>query len=144
MSLMKRMVELAKPGPSEWWPTYDLPDDWTAWMHTDFPAVEQYEDGGTMVVKAELPGIDPDKDVEITMSDHTLRIKAERHREARSETATGYRSEFHYGSYVRSVALPAGATPDDVKASYSHGILEVRVPVSAELAESRKIPVLTT
>jgi HSP20 family protein len=141
MSLMKRMAELTKPGRSEWWPTFDLPDDWKAWMHTDFPAVEQFEDDGTVVVRAELPGVDPDKDVEITITDHALRLRAERHERTRSDTATGFRSEFHYGSYLRTVPLPAGATTDDVKASYADGILEVRVPVSAALAEARKIPV---
>jgi HSP20 family protein len=42
------------------------------------------------------------------------------------------------------VALPAGATEKDVKASYSDGILEVRIPVATELAEGRKIPISRT
>ena len=47
-----------------------------------------------------MPGIDPDKDVEITVSDHMLQVKAERRQETKTEDKKGYRSEFRYGSLV--------------------------------------------
>lgn len=103
--------------------------------------VEQHEEGGALVVRVEMPGMDPDRDVEITVSDHRLRIRAERREESKKEDASGYRSEFRYGSFVRTIPLPAEATEDDVKASYRDGILEVRVPVDREKAQARKVPI---
>ncbi len=115
----------------------------TEWFDVDLPKVEEFRENGTMVVRAEMPGIDPEHDVEITMVDGTLRIKAERRQETKTEDAKSFRSEFHYGSFARSVALPAGATDKDVSAKYHDGILEVRIPVSEAQAAEKKIPVTT-
>jgi len=91
-----------------------------------------------------MTGIDPDKDVEIQVSDHTMHLRAERRQESEVEEKGGYRSEFHYGSFTRSVPLPVGATEQDVKASYKDGILEVRIPVDRKAAEAEKIPIQRT
>ena len=88
-----------------------------------------------------MPGIDPDKDVEITVFNHMLHLRAERRSETKTEDKKGYRSEFHYGSFARSVPLPVGATDDDVTATYNDGILEVRVPVDDIEADAKKIPI---
>ena len=103
--------------------------------------VEEFTEGNQAVVRVEMPGIDPDKDVEISVTDHTLRLHAERREEKKTEEKGSYRSEFRYGSFTRTVSLPAGATEKDVKATYKDGILEVRVPIDDEAAESKKIPV---
>ncbi len=109
------------------------------WLETEFPAlpimrpftggqlvrVEDYVDEGQHVVRAELPGIDPENDVDITVQDGILTITAER----REEKKEGGRSEFRYGSFSRSVSLPAGADEEDVTATYRDGILEVRTPL---------------
>jgi len=79
--------------------------------------------------------------VEITLVDHALRISAERRQSEEHRDKRGYRSEFRYGSFSRTVRLPAGATEKDVKATYKDGILEVRVPLDQSSAESRKIPI---
>jgi HSP20 family molecular chaperone IbpA len=81
---------------------------------------------GSYEVRAELPGIDPAKDVDITVRDGRLTIKAERTEKKESNG----RSEFSYGSFVRSVSLPSGADEDSIKASYDKGILTVSVPVN--------------
>jgi HSP20 family protein len=120
---------------------FDWPDTLSSWFEETTPRVEEFQEDGMMVVRAEMPGIDPDRDVEITVSDGTLRIKAERRQESKTEDKQGYHSEFHYGSFLRTVPLPAGATDEDVKATYHDGILEVRIPVNAEKAEAKKIPV---
>ena len=86
---------------------------------------------------AELPGIDPDKDVEITIQDGVLNVHGER----REEHKDHQRSEFFYGSFSRSVALPKGADVDDTRASYKDGILEVSVKLVEEKAEVKKISV---
>jgi HSP20 family protein len=90
--------------------------------------VEQYREDGTLVIRADLPGIDPDKDLELTVSHGMLHIEAER-REEREREEKGYlRRELRYGSLSRSLPLPEGVTGDDVTATYEAGVLEVRVP----------------
>jgi HSP20 family protein len=98
-------------------------------------------EGDELKVRAELPGIDPEKDVHISVSDHTLSIRAERREESKSEKKGVYRSEFSYGSFARSISLPEGVSADDVKATYKDGILEVQVPVDRKKAEPKEIPV---
>ena len=103
--------------------------------------VEEFTEGNEAVVRVEMPGIDPDKDVDISVTDHLLRVHAERREEKKTEDKGRYHSEFRYGSFTRSVSLPSGATEKDVKATYKDGILEVRVPIDQKAAEARKIPV---
>jgi HSP20 family protein len=103
--------------------------------------VEEFTEGDQMVVRAEMPGIDPDKDVDITVSDHTLHLRAERREEAKSQEKGRYRSEFRYGSFSRTIELPTGATDKDVKAQYKDGILEVRIPIDRQEVEAKKIPI---
>ena len=88
-----------------------------------------------------MPGIDPDEDVEITVADHRLHLRAERRTETTTEDKKGFRSEFHYGSFERSIRLPVGATENDVTATYHDGILEVRIPVDAGGVATKRIPV---
>ena len=99
--------------------------------------VEEYQDGGTYTVKAELPGIDPDKDVEITVDHGVLTVHAERS----EQKAEGKRSEFLYGSFTRAVQLPEGAKEDDIKASYDNGVLTVTAPVGPSGEQPKKIPI---
>ncbi len=90
--------------------------------------VEQFQDGNTLVVRAEVPGIDPDKDVDVSVSEGMLHIRPNARKKTEHKSKTGYRSEFRYGSFLRSVALPAGAKEEDITASYKDGVLEVRAP----------------
>lgn len=100
--------------------------------------VEDYVENGDYVIRAELPGIDPDKDVEITVANGVLRIHAER----REEKKEAHRSEFHYGSFTRSFTLPSDVNEDDIKATYDKGILTVRLPMpKPEKAEVKRITV---
>ncbi len=89
---------------------------------------------GHYLLRAELPGIDPAKDVDITVRDGKLTIKAER----TEKKETKGRSEFSYGSFVRSVTLPAGASEEDIKATYHHGILTVDVAIPEQAAPTEK------
>jgi len=100
--------------------------------------LEDFLEDGHYVVRAELPGIDPEKEVEVTVSNGMLHIRAER----REETKTRHRSEFHYGAFSRHVPLPEGADEDDVTATYDQGILQVTVGLREnEKATGRQIPV---
>lgn len=104
--------------------------------------VEQFRDNGDIVVRAEMPGLDPDNDVEVTVEDDIIRIAAERKEEKQEEGDGTYRSEFHYGSFERSFRLPKDADPEKIAADYDKGILEVRIPVTVpETEEPRKIEI---
>jgi len=94
---------------------------------------------GRYEVRAEIPGIDPEKDVDITVRDGQLTIKAERSEKKEFDG----RSEFSYGSFVRTVSLPAGANEDDIKATYDKGILSVSVAVSAPASAEKHVKVAT-
>jgi len=71
--------------------------------------VEELHDGNDYVIKAELPGIDPEKDVEVTVSEGILHMGARRSEHAEHKGKRGYRTEFRYGEMTRDLALPAGA-----------------------------------
>jgi HSP20 family protein len=104
--------------------------------------VDEYRDGDTQVIKADLPGIDPDKDVELTVSDGVLRINAQRRVEEKTEDQGYTRHELRYGSFTRSLPMPEGASESDITASYKDGMLEIRVPVAEpQSAEPTKIAV---
>jgi HSP20 family protein len=103
------------------------------------PAVEVYETDADIIVKAELPGIDP-KNVDIQVADDTLTIKAEAKAEQESKNRNYYVRELRYGSFVRALTLPSSAQGDMAKASYKNGILEIRVPKS-ERAKPKAVKV---
>ncbi len=103
--------------------------------------MEDFIKDGRYVLRAELPGIDPEKDLELTVSNGVLTIRAHR----QEETQTKYRSEFRYGVFTRSVKLPAGADEDHIQASYDAGVLEVAVSLHDQVAGAthKRIPVRT-
>lgn len=115
------------------------------WLDTPWPAflpfgpgqafrVEDYTADGKYVIRAELPGVDPEKDVEVTVNADVLTIRAERREESREDR----RSEFRYGSLTRSVPLPEGADPDKITAKYVKGVLEVTVPIPEQPRSARR------
>ncbi|HLZ48229.1 MAG TPA: Hsp20/alpha crystallin family protein [Candidatus Limnocylindria bacterium] len=91
--------------------------------------IEEKLDDHVYILRVEAPGIDPDKDVEITTADGLVHIEV--HREDKHEEKQGetYRSEFRYGSFARTLQLPDGADASAIKAEYKDGILDVRVPI---------------
>lgn len=124
---------------------FEFPDLFRRLLDTEWDAsflrVEEFVDEDALVVRAELPDIDPDKDVELTVSDGMLHIHAERQVKSERKEKDSYRSEFRYGSFARSVPLPAGTQEDDIKASYKDGVLEIRVPVAAAKEPVTRVPV---
>lgn len=136
------MAQLERRHP---WPRFPDLSDWfdEAWAPPlPFTAgrtfrVEDYLQEGNYVLRAELPGLDPDKDIEISVDNGTLTIHAERHEEHKE----AHRSEFRYGSLTRSVTLPAGADAEHITARYDKGILQVTVPVPEAKAEARRVQI---
>jgi HSP20 family protein len=103
----------------------------TAWLENPWPfsgtnamRIEESTQDGRYVVRAELPGFDSDKHIAVTAHGGLLTITADR--QAR-ESGNG-RSEFSYGTFSRTMALPAGADSSAITAKYTDGILEVSMP----------------
>jgi HSP20 family protein len=99
--------------------------------------IEDYMDDGTYVLRAEVPGIDPEKDVSLDIEGDVLTISGERREEKREKN----RHELHYGSFTRSIQLPRDVRTDEIKATYVDGVLEVRVPTMAAQHKPLKVPV---
>ena len=123
----------------------DLPEPVRRFLEGDLDSwlrVEEYQEADTLVVKAEVPGIDPESDVDITVTGNQLHIAVRREEKSEHKDKEGYRSEFRYGTFSRTVALPDGVSQDDVQAQYRDGVLEVRVPIPEEpIHSSRRIPI---
>jgi len=101
--------------------------------------VEDYVADGRYVVRAEVPGFDPEKGVEVTVGPGFLTIRAERADESEGK----HHSEFRYGRFTRTIALPAEADDNDVTAGCHNGILTVSIGLkTAEREPHRKIPVV--
>ena len=99
--------------------------------------IEEFTKDGKLVVRAELPGIDPEKDIDVSIHDGYLVIKGERHEEKKD----GCRSEFTYGSFTRTIALPRGFSDESVVAEYKDGILEVSLDMPTVSTTEKKIQV---
>jgi HSP20 family protein len=102
--------------------------------------IEDYTEDGHYVVRAEIAGIDPEKELEVSAGSGYLSIRAERS----NQTEGKHRSEFRYGSFSRTLELPPGADADHVTAEYADGILTIRVALKGEVPEPvKKIQVST-
>jgi HSP20 family protein len=99
--------------------------------------VEEVARDNRYVIRAELPGLDPERDIEVTVEGMTLTIHAER----RQEDDGPYRSEFRYGSLTRLVSLPVKVDAEDVTARYEKGVLEVNVPAREVRPEGIRVAV---
>jgi len=126
--------------------------DLFAWLEGPFVAarpvaaqamrMEEHVANGRYVVRAELPGIDPAKDMEVSVAKGILTIRAERREDLQGQ----HRSEFRYGTFSRHLPLPVTADVNDIKATYHWGILQVSIGLhdAGEEKAGRRIPVQTT
>jgi HSP20 family protein len=99
-----------------------------AWM----PAVDIAETADKITVKAEIPGMEA-KDIEISMVGDTLSIKGEKKSEREEKDENYHMVERTYGSFNRTMKLPASVDPDKVEASYKNGVLSVVLPKKEEV-----------
>jgi HSP20 family protein len=144
LSLRQEMDRLFD-GFSARWP-FDGRGEMTPWngfaAFDAIPATDMVEKEKEYVVTAELPGVE-EKDIEVTLHDDILTIRAEKTQEKREEKKDYHLSERRYGSYHRSFRLPA-VDASKVEASYKKGVLTVTLPKSAEAqAKQRKIKIKT-
>jgi HSP20 family protein len=119
-----------------WWP-----QRWLGVREEELvaPAVDVYEEKDDIVVKAELPGMDKDQ-IEVQISGSELILKGEKRKEEKVEEGNYYRVERSYGAFRRAVVLPKEVQADKVKAAFKNGILEVRLPKTAE-AKTKEVKV---
>jgi len=99
----------------------------TAWM----PALELVDAGDNFVLKAQLPGIDPN-DIDVQVTPEAISISGERRYENTEEKLGYVRSEFRYGKFHRVLPLPAHIQNDSVQAEYKDGILTLTLPKVTE------------
>lgn len=96
-----------------------------------------YEDGGDVIVKAELPGMKKE-DIDVKLTEGMITISGEKKKEEKVEKKSYYRLERSFGSFSRSFSLPAEVQTDKAKAQFRGGILEVRVPKTEEAKQKEK------
>lgn len=104
---------------------------WIAPMGAASMAIDMYETGNEVVVKAALPGVKPDQ-VEVTITGNTLSISGESKEENETKDKDYIRKERRYGSFTRTVTLPNGLKADKAEAVFENGMLTLTVPKSEE------------
>ena len=97
------------------------------------PALESFVDGDKLTIRADLPGIDPEN-VDVKVADGFLTIKGTREEKQDVRNAHYYRRETRYGSFERTFQLPVGVKPEDLKATYKNGVLELIATIPKEVA----------
>jgi HSP20 family protein len=95
------------------------------------PPVDIFENGDNLVLKAELPGVNPD-DVEIRVEDNTLYLKGERKFEKEVKEQSYHRVERSYGTFTRTFSLPNSVDSDKVVANFKDGVLTLTMPKKEE------------
>lgn len=109
------------------------------------PAVDIYRQDDQLIVTCELPGIDPEKHLDITVEGNVLLIKGQRSFVDEIEQSDLYLSERLFGSFERHVHLPEGIDADQLEANYEHGVLKVIMPLpEGTLPKTKKLTVSTT
>lgn len=105
-----------------------LPMERMAWA----PAIDVFERGDKLVVKAEVPGMKED-DIHVSVEGDMLTVRGEKKTESEVKEEDYYRSERSYGSFFRSVALPSTVDASKIEADYENGVLEVTLPKKPEV-----------
>ena len=118
----------------EGWP-FSVSTENAEWI----PSVDVSETAKEVVVNVEVPGMDP-KDMDISLHEGLLTIKGERKHEKEEKEKAFHRIERRYGAFSRAIRLPADVDPDNVKATYKHGMLNIRMPKTKE-ESAKKIEV---
>jgi HSP20 family protein len=103
---------------------------------TWLPAVDVWETENELVLSFDLPGI-PDEQIAVELDDNVLTVSGQRERTSEHSNDRFYRFERRFGSFSRSVTLPAGVSEESIDATYADGVLEVRVPKPEEQKPKR-------
>ena len=125
---MRRMME-------DFWMTPFA--DMGRWSETFVPSVDVKEEDDQVVVSAELPGLDQ-KDVDVEVTQDSVRIAGEKKHEEEKKEKGYYRKESAYGSFERIIDLPTPIDEDRAEAEFSKGVLTIRLPKSEQAKSKRK------
>lgn len=134
-TLMERMTSPSFLRPWRW----ELP----RWSETQLgiegrvPSIDLIDGSSEIVIRAELPGVEK-KDLEVSVSDNSVTIKGNVHREEKVEEGEYYRCERVRGAYQRVVDLPAAVNGEKAKAKFTNGLLELHLP-KLEASKRHKI-----
>ncbi|HUZ88573.1 MAG TPA: Hsp20/alpha crystallin family protein [Candidatus Acidoferrales bacterium] len=121
---------------------------WHDWLTEGafVPTSDVFARNGDLVIRVDLPGIDPAKDVTITLEEGELTVKGERREDKEVKDKGYYWHESSYGSFERHLQVPAQTKESDIKAEYRDGVLEIVVPKAAAPAPAstaKQIPIKT-
>lgn len=112
---------------------------WPAAVEKPFvPTTDVFAKGGDLVIHLDLPGIDPEKDVKITVEDGELVVTGERKKETQYKEAKYYRVERFSGTFERRFPIPKTVDENAVKATYKEGVLEIVLKGVVLVAEAEK------
>ncbi len=105
------------------------------------PRVDVYETEGEVVVKADMPGVEPE-DLEVYATEDALVLRGETRREEERDEGGIHRAERSYGRFERQIPLPPGTRPDEARANFRNGVLELRIPKTEDARQrARRIPI---
>ncbi|MBW1690652.1 MAG: Hsp20/alpha crystallin family protein [Deltaproteobacteria bacterium] len=93
----------------------------------NIPAIDLFESGENLIIRAEIPGINPE-DLDISVTEDRMHIKGEMKQESVDESDTYHRVERMYGSFSRDIQLPCRVMKEEVEATYKEGILTIVMP----------------
>ncbi len=117
------------------WPGRAVPEEIAA-----APAVDMYEEGNALVLKAEMPGMKKE-DIEVNIGDHVVTISGEKKKEEKVERKDYYRIERSSGYFTRSFTLPENVETGKSKAKFKDGVLEIRIPKPETKEKKQKLPI---
>jgi HSP20 family protein len=103
------------------------------------PQVDMFDREAEIVIRAALPGV-AKEDLELSMTDETVTIRASTRREAKEEKGAYYRRELSQGEFQRTLRLPVAVKGAEAKATFKDGILELVLP-KVEQAKPKKITI---
>jgi HSP20 family protein len=137
MAQMDRLFDemFKRPFFSLWSPRME-----TGEMEELYCPVDIYEDGESVIVKAEIPGIKKEN-INVQLTPDSITISGKKSGEERVEQKDYFRVERSYGSFTRSLRLPVETMTDKARAVFKDGVLEVRIPKSA--AATQRVRSLT-
>ena len=98
------------------------------WM----PAVDVSETKDSLIVKAEIPGMES-KDIDISLSGDLLTIKGEKKQKTEEKKENYHRIETRYGAFSRTIRVPVPVNSEKIKASYDNGVLKITLPKKEEV-----------
>lgn len=144
-ALMRKVTEeLERTFGDPFWPAFKWPafrgfaiPETVAWA----PKIDVFEKDNRLFTRVDLPGMKKE-DVKVEVTDGHLALSGERKQEKEEKKDNVYRTEREYGSFYRAVPLPEGVKLEDVKATFTDGVLEVSVPLPARPeANVRKVEI---